>query len=516
MAIRTDRSSRVELTGTRIRDRRLLIGMKQSALAEAAGISPSYLNLIEHNRRRIGGKLLIGLARALGVEPGVLSDGADATIHDTLRAAADGLGDRARGAETDRIDDLAARFPGWTGLIAQQRKRIGDLEAAVEGLRDRLAHDPVLAEAMHEVLSSAAAIRSTADILVREADLDPAWRGRFHRNLHEEAERLARRATALLGHFEAPDARGETLSATPIETVEALFDANGHHFPAIEAQGVEAIPGVLDEGAGMGDAPSREMAERMLRRYAEDAARLPLDRLLPAARETGFDPTALLSLGGGDVALVLRRLANLPAGSGAPDFGLAVCDASGALLFRRRLASFSIPRFGPGCPLWPLYAALARPGQPDMALLETPNAGAVPHLVGGAARGADGVRQRAGDAGHDADRGDRRMSGRSTAGRSGSGRVARCARARIARRGAEAGPQIVIAYFAGVLHSETPAGGRPDTCRTAFSWSKTRPTSSRPSASSCRATGGRCWAMARGRPRWPRSRAWRPISWCST
>jgi transcriptional regulator with XRE-family HTH domain len=112
MAIRTDRSSRVELTGTRIRDRRLLIGMKQSALAQAAGISPSYLNLIEHNRRRIGGKLLIGLARALGVEPGVLSDGADATIHDTLRAAADGLGDRARGAETDRIDDLAARFPG--------------------------------------------------------------------------------------------------------------------------------------------------------------------------------------------------------------------------------------------------------------------------------------------------------------------------------------------------------------------------------------------------------------------
>jgi transcriptional regulator with XRE-family HTH domain len=192
MASLADRHARVELTGTRIRDRRLLMGMKQSALAEAAGISPSYLNLIEHNRRRIGGKLLIGLARALGVEPGVLSDGADATIHDTLRAAAHGLGEaRARRPETDRIDDLAARFPGWTGLIAQQRKRIGDLEAAVEGLRDRLAHDPVLAEAMHEVLSSAAAIRSTADILVREADLDPAWRGRFHRNLHEEAERLS-------------------------------------------------------------------------------------------------------------------------------------------------------------------------------------------------------------------------------------------------------------------------------------------------------------------------------------
>ena len=374
MATLAERNGRVELTGSRIRDRRLLIGMKQSALADAAGISPSYLNLIEHNRRRIGGKLLIELARALGVEPGVLSDGADATIHDTLQAAANGLGEGRRGGpETDRIDDLAARFPGWTALIAQQRKRIGDLEAAVEALRDRLAHDPVLAEAMHEVLSSAAAIRSTADILVREADLDPAWRGRFHRNLHEEAERLSRRATALLGHFEAPDARGETLSATPVETAEALFDANDHHFPAIETGGATAIASILDQSAGMEDAASRAMAERMLTRYAEDAARLPLLALLPTARAARFDPSALLSLGGGDVALVLRRLATLPREEPAPAFGLAVCDASGALLFRRRLMAFSIPRFGPGCPLWPLYAALARPGQPDMAILRTPS-----------------------------------------------------------------------------------------------------------------------------------------------
>jgi transcriptional regulator with XRE-family HTH domain len=373
MAIPADRGARVQLTGTRLRDRRLLVGMKQSALAEAVGISPSYLNLIEHNRRKIGGKLLVELARALGVEPGVLSDGADATIHDTLQAAAHGVGEAARRRpETDRIDDVAARFPGWTSLIAQQWKRIGDLEAVVEGLRDRLAHDPVLAEAMHEVLSSAAAIRSTADILVREADLDPAWRGRFHRNLHEEAERLARRATALLGHFEAPDARGEALSATPIETVEALFDASDHHFRAIEDRGVSAVADILDQSAGMDEVSSRAMAERMLTRYAEDAARLPLGTLLPAARAAGFDPTALLSLGQGDVALVLRRLASLPREEAGPAFGLAVCDASGALLFRRRLASFSIPRFGPGCPFWPLYAALARPGQPDMAILETP------------------------------------------------------------------------------------------------------------------------------------------------
>ncbi len=370
-------SAGTQLTGSRIRERRLQLGLKQAALAKAVGISASYLNLIEHDRRRIGGKLLVRLAGTLGVEAGFLSDGADATIRDTLqtaarvalRGAADTFGPSP---ETERIDDLAARFPGWTALIVHQQKRITGLEALVESLRDRLAHDPVLAESMHEILSSVAAIRSTADILAREKDLDGAWLGRFHRNLHEEAERLSARATAMLGHFEAPDARGEVFSTTPVETVEAMFDAAGHHFPEIEQLGTAAIPAILSKGPVTEDRATRTLAEAMLARYADDAARLPLDRLLPAARAAGFDPGALLHLGGGDVALVLRRLAALPPGEAAPSFGLAVCDASGALLFRRRIASFSIPRFGPGCPLWPLYAALVRPGHPDTAVIEMP------------------------------------------------------------------------------------------------------------------------------------------------
>ncbi|MGB5871554.1 MAG: helix-turn-helix transcriptional regulator, partial [Albidovulum sp.] len=46
--------ARLALTGTRIRDRRLLLGQKQADLARKVGISPAYLNLIEHNRRRVG------------------------------------------------------------------------------------------------------------------------------------------------------------------------------------------------------------------------------------------------------------------------------------------------------------------------------------------------------------------------------------------------------------------------------------------------------------------------------
>ncbi len=65
------------LTGSRIRERRLARGMRQVELARAVGISAAYLNLIEHNRRRIGGKLLVNLARVLEVEPAQLTEGAE-------------------------------------------------------------------------------------------------------------------------------------------------------------------------------------------------------------------------------------------------------------------------------------------------------------------------------------------------------------------------------------------------------------------------------------------------------
>ena len=79
---------RASMVGSRIRERRLLKGMKQTELARIAGISASYLNLIEHNRRRIGGKTLNHLADILDVSPALLSQGAEATLLNALRDAA--------------------------------------------------------------------------------------------------------------------------------------------------------------------------------------------------------------------------------------------------------------------------------------------------------------------------------------------------------------------------------------------------------------------------------------------
>ena len=80
--------SRDTLTGSRIRERRVMQGMRQAELAKEVGISASYLNLIEHNRRRIGGKLLVNIAQVLNVETSLLSKGAEAALIASLREAA--------------------------------------------------------------------------------------------------------------------------------------------------------------------------------------------------------------------------------------------------------------------------------------------------------------------------------------------------------------------------------------------------------------------------------------------
>lgn len=352
--------SRDSLTGSRIRERRIILGLRQASLARSVGISASYLNLIEHNRRRIGGKLLLSLANELSVEPSTLTEGAEAALLSTLReAAADAPGVPA---ETDRADEFAGRFPGWAAVLADAHRRISGLERTVETMADRLLHDPNLAASLHEVLSTAAAIRSTASILAETGELEPEWRDRFHRNLNEDSRRLADSSKALVSYLdETGEARDRRRA--PQEEAEAFFAANGHHFHQLETGAIS--PEALVEGADMlsSDA-SRDVARILLQQYAADIARLPLARMQAALAEHGLAPERLAAALEVDFAALFRRLSSLPDTVLPGEVGLVVCDLSGAIIYRKPISGFALPRFGASCPLWPVFSAMGRPMVP--------------------------------------------------------------------------------------------------------------------------------------------------------
>lgn len=345
------------LTGSRIRERRVMAGLKQAELAQQIGISASYLNLIEHNRRRIGGKLLLNIAQALAVEPQALTEGAEAALIAALREAAEDAG--LAGPESDRADEFAGRFPGWAKVLASSQRRIDGLEQTVEALSDRLAHDPQLATSMHELLSTAAAIRSTAAILAETDSLQPEWRDRFHANIHEDSRRLSDSAQALVTYFDSAAETREVVHSPQAE-VEAFLAAQEYRFDPLEQARApeDAIAGLVSGAETLKTKAAQHIAAGVLRQIARDAAALSLDRLERAVAERGHDPAELARALDQPMGRVLRRLASLP-DLGA---GLVVCDRSGSVTFAKSIDGFTVPRFGACCPLWPLFAVLGQPG----------------------------------------------------------------------------------------------------------------------------------------------------------
>lgn len=351
--------AREALTGSRIRERRVMGGIKQAELAKMSGISASYLNLIEHNRRRIGGKLLLNIASALNVEANALTEGAEATLISAMREAAEEAG--MSGPEATRADEFAGRFPGWADVLVSTRRRVAALEQTVEALSDRLSHDPHLAASMHELLSTAAAVRSTAAILAETKTLQAEWRDRFHANINEDSRRLSDSAEALVAYFDA-DIQAVDAAGSPQEEVEAFLSAYDFSFGTLEKAGAdtlrEEISSILAAHRPELSQTALHIAQGVLVQVTRDANALPLEKLRTAVAETGPDPLVLAAKFHLPVALILRRLAALP----ELEAGLVACDRSGTVLFRKSVEGFTVPRHGACCPLWPLYGVLGMPG----------------------------------------------------------------------------------------------------------------------------------------------------------
>jgi len=364
--------SRSTLTGTRIRARRTLRGLRQTDLAREVGVSPSYLNLIEHNRRKVSAPLLTALAQALGVSSDALVEDSDARLVEGARAAA--LRSEMDLSELERIDDLIGRFPGWARVLADSHARVERLERVVEQLNDRMTHDPYLGDALHEIISAVTSVQSTAAILNDDAALTPEWQDRFHQNIMADSGRLAEGAVALVNYIDSAKT-GETGIAAPQEEVEAWLAREGYHPDLVESDTLDGASSYLDKQVDLASGAARQLAHAWLVQMQADAQAISRNALRAGLDAHGLAPDRLAARFGCGMDVVLRRLAYLPPDLreklGLPPLGLAICDMSGTLLLRRPIDGFPFPRFGGGCPLWPIYQALRQPHVPLRASLVT-------------------------------------------------------------------------------------------------------------------------------------------------
>ena len=401
------------LAGMKIRTLRKRSGLTQGELARRAGISPSYLNLIELNKRAITGALLDQIAAGLGVARANLDGEAERRVVDSLEEiAADP--EIAGHAHPGPAEELVGRNPGWASLLLTLHRAWLDQSQAVLALADRLNRDPFLGDSVHRMLTHATSIRSAAEILEADDALTPADRQRFLSIVAADAQRLSGAAQSLLEFFD--NAHMRVRSATPAEHVDAFILATDNYFPALETlasrflearlpgeataaaaerilraedrpqppqgtlqtaegrrfrlikealrnQTADTIRQIVDTHPTLASEESRRLAAAALLAYTAAAVLMPYDSFLEAAERRRYDLDALTRLFGVSYEQAAHRLATLrrPGAEGVR-FAFMRSDASGYVTKRLPLPHLPLPRYGNACPLWAIHTAFQTPG----------------------------------------------------------------------------------------------------------------------------------------------------------
>ena len=328
-------------------------------MAEALGISPSYLNFIERNQRPITAAVLLRLAERFDFDPRSLTGaapggGAEALrrrladplfadlsidrsqLEEWIAAAPDGAEAFARAFDRGGAGGVAVGDPVDTVRreIERWRNHFADLDGAAEALADelRLGSGDVYA-AMAERLR----IKHQLSIRILPVDVMPDMLRRL--DLHARQLQLselldpASRSFAVASQLAMLEAKDE---------VEALV-----------------------RGATFSERAPERLFRRHLTSYFAAAVMMPYVRFLRACEATGYDTDLLQRRFGAGFEQVAHRLTTLQrvGARGLPFFMIRI-DRAGQSSKRFAGASNApLVESDARCPLWALHRAFDRPGE---------------------------------------------------------------------------------------------------------------------------------------------------------
>lgn len=249
--------TRAPLIGQRIRKKRRELAQSQAALAATVGISPSYLNLIEHNKRPIGGALLHRIAAAIGLDSRDLAGTEEERVIAELSEVA--IDVAHLGIELTPRDgsEMVANSPNAARAILGLYRAYREARLRSDLLGERLGEDSFLAETSRQILALITTIRSYAEILKDYGDLSSGERAHFVATLVDESEKLATQATNMFEFMSGGGARRPR--ASPREEIEDFISDRANYFPRME-DAAETTLGRL------GCAPTLEALSDLLQR----------------------------------------------------------------------------------------------------------------------------------------------------------------------------------------------------------------------------------------------------------
>ncbi|MFJ6782956.1 short-chain fatty acyl-CoA regulator family protein [Streptomyces yangpuensis] len=362
--------------GARLRRLREDRRMTQAELARVLGISPSYLNQMEHDSRPLTVPVLLRLTEAFGVDPGFFSERDTSRLVADLREALASEVAEARVSASD-LAELATRMPAVASVLLDLGRRSQLLAERLADTADGRDGGPTVPRSPHEEIREFFYRRQNylhdtdlaAEALADEIGLRP---GEVVRVLSDRLAghhgiRLASDSDRL-HHF---DARARVLHLS------------GRLRPGQQAFRMATQVALLEHGAELDrlaaeDFPSGSPAHRLARigiaNYFAAALVLPYGAFHTAAEAFRYDVERLTDHFGVGYETVCHRLSTLqrPRLRGVP-LSFVRVDRAGNMSKRQSATGFHFSRAGGTCPLWNVYEAFAAPGRIHVQVAAMPD-----------------------------------------------------------------------------------------------------------------------------------------------
>lgn len=367
----------------RLREERRLT---QQVLADALGISLSYLNQIENNQRPLTVPVLLKLNAAFGLDVQLFSDNDEARLIGELREA---LSDPTLGEQIALADlkELAGNMPALARVILSQSRRLKQATEEASAYAARLGDDrqsrsmTLPSTPFEEVRDFFYANHNYIDELDRAAEATAQELGLpLGRMAAATARRLEDRHGLRLADLRDEDGAGAQrkfdaqtrtlrLSRWLLPGQQAFQMATQIAF--LEQR--QLVDALTARGSFSND-ESRSLARIGLANYFAGALVLPYTPFLQLAERLRYDIDLLGREFGTGFETICHRLSTLqrPQARGVPFFFVRV-DRAGNISKRQSATDFHFSRIGGTCPLWNVYDAFSNPGKTLTQVAEMPD-----------------------------------------------------------------------------------------------------------------------------------------------
>lgn len=363
--------------GGRIKRLRRHKKVSQADLAQALGISASYLNLIEHNRRKVTVPLLFSLAGQLGVEPGELVDSDEGRlVGDLMEAFGDDLF-----ADSDitnlEIRDLAQSNPAAARAVLRLYDRYRLLGSA--GTHKVDAAEPpfhMATDAISDFLQESAnhfpQLEAAAERIRGDIDnFGDSFESGLKAYLFNVFGQEVRLASLPHGIARQRDPSGRVILISDLLPSETAQFQLAHYLGELAAgKEIETII----EAANLSDGDAPALARNVLAAYFAGALIMPYEPFLRACRDHRYDIERIGRRFAASFEQICHRMTTLQRkGAQGIPLHLVRTDIAGNISKRFSLSGIHIPRHSGACPRWNVYEAFMAPERIHVQVSQMPD-----------------------------------------------------------------------------------------------------------------------------------------------